>query len=51
MSRRDIRAQRREKRRPITQQRPDYERDAALDDAFAQLAREQAQQQRKDLKP
>lgn len=48
--RRDIRAERREKRRPMTQQRPDTDRQAALDDAFAQLDRERAQQIQKGLK-
>lgn len=49
-NRRDIRAQRREKRRPWTQQVPDLDRQADVDAAFADLEREQARQIKQSLK-
>lgn len=48
--RHDIRALRREKRRPLTQQPTDQDRQAELDAAFAELDREQARQIKQSLK-
>lgn len=47
--RRDIRALRREKRRPWSQQSPDQDRQAELEAAFAELDRERAAQTRKSV--
>lgn len=45
MRRRDIRAQRKDKRAPWTQQTRDSDHQQRMDAAFEQLARERAQQQ------
>jgi hypothetical protein len=46
---RDVRALRREKRKPISQQPTDQDRQAELDAAFTELAREQAERTRKSV--
>ncbi|HEY1394747.1 hypothetical protein [Roseateles sp.] len=48
--RRDVRALRREKRRPWSQQPPDQDRQAELEAAFAELDREQARRIQQSLK-
>lgn len=50
MRRRDIRALRREKRKPWAEQPRQEDRDAELDSAFRQLAQEQAQRVARGMK-